>query len=69
VVGFLWAVLALHLAFVGVVFLSTRLDLAWHLQTAFHRLAGQGDVVYSLLILVGTVALGREVSGRMHLKV
>jgi hypothetical protein len=69
VVGWLWVVLALHLAFVLVVVLSTRVDLAWHLQTAFHRLAGQGDFVYSLLILVGTAALGREASGRVHRKV
>jgi uncharacterized membrane protein YkgB len=64
IIGWLWTVLVLHLAFVLLVFLSTRLDLAWHLQTAFRRLAGQGDFVYSLLILVGAVALGREARGR-----
>ena len=42
---FLWAVLVLHAAFVVLVFLTTRQDLAWHLATAFDRLMFQNTLI------------------------
>lgn len=63
-IAMLWLVLALHLSFLVVVFLSTRFDLAWQLSTAFGRLATQGDFVYVLLAFVSLTALAEAALGR-----
>ena len=58
----LWTVLLLGLAFVVLVFLATREDLAWHLQTAFARLASQADFVYVLLAFVALGGIGQKIT-------
>jgi hypothetical protein len=56
---FLWTVLALHLAFVILVFFSTREDLPWHLGTAFQRLTQQAGFALLLLVFVPLTSLLR----------
>ncbi len=56
-VQFLWGVLVVHLAFVFLVFLSTRADLGWHLESAFARLAGQNRFVLAVLLSLTAVSL------------
>jgi hypothetical protein len=54
---FLWAAWSLHLGFVLWVFFSTKQDLAWHLQTAFARLASQGVPLLGIAVVVALAAL------------
>ena len=62
-IAFLWTVLWLHLAFLLLVFFATRQDLAWHLLTAFHRLAWQSLTLYAVLLFVCVSALLRALAG------
>lgn len=50
----------LHLAFVAWVFLSTKQTLAWHLQTAFLRLAFHNTSLLLTLVVVALGALGER---------
>jgi hypothetical protein len=54
---FLWTIVGLHLAFVILVFFSTREDLSWHLRTAFERLAQQAGFALLLLVFVTLTSL------------
>jgi hypothetical protein len=51
---FLWIVFAAHVAFLAFVFLTTTLDLSWHISTSFDRLVFQAAFTW---VLAGAVAL------------
>ena len=58
---YLWAVLILHTLFVITVYLSTRQDLAWHLDTAFFRLMFQHQFCYFLIIALSSASLAETI--------
>ncbi len=56
--AFVWLAYAGHVSFLLLVFLSTRQDLAWHLSTAFGRLAYQGTFLPALGAAIALPGVG-----------
>jgi hypothetical protein len=63
--AFLWSVYLGQLAFLLLVFLSTQLDVAWHLSTSFDRLASQGAFTFTLAAFVGISSLAEGLTRRL----
>jgi hypothetical protein len=51
IMGSLWLITFLHSLFILCVFLLTKQDLAWHLDSAFSRLMYQSCFIYILLAI------------------
>lgn len=59
---YLWGILVLHLLFIHMAFLASRLPLDWHLSTAYERLCFQHFFVFASLLFLCSTYLLKELS-------